>query len=56
MNIVLYVIVKKKEKVVYQKIPGSNPGQDYKKSCWPNGKASDYGNPIILTIFHTPTS
>ena len=25
----------------YQKILGSNPGQDY-KSCWPNGKASDY--------------
>ena len=23
-------------------IPGSNPGQDC-KSCWPNGKARDYG-------------
>ena len=54
MNIVLNVSGKKKEKVVYQKIPGSNPGQDYEKSCWPNGKASDYGNSTILTIFHKP--
>ena len=56
MIIFLNEFCKKKGKVVYQKIPGPNPGQDYEKSCWPNGKASDYGNPIILTIFHTPTS
>ena len=56
MNIVLYADSKRKEKVVYQKIPGSNPGQDYEKSCWPNGKASDYGTSTILTIVHTPIS
>ena len=56
MNIVLYAPGKKKEKAVYQKIPGWNSGQDYQKSCWPNGKASDYGNSTIMTIFHTPTS
>ncbi len=26
----------------YQEIPGLNPGQD-SLSCWPNGKAPDYG-------------
>ena len=29
MYIVLRLTCKKYEKVVYQKIPGSNPGQDY---------------------------
>ena len=26
-----------------QEIPGSNPGQVSPKTCWPNGKAPDYG-------------
>ena len=43
MYIGFRVIGKKNEKVVYQKIPGLNPGQDWQKSCCPNGKASDYG-------------
>jgi hypothetical protein len=28
--------------VAHQEIPGSNPGQ-VSKTCWPNGKAPDYG-------------
>ena len=35
MNIVLYSFGKKKEKLVYQKILGSNSGQDYEKFVGP---------------------
>ena len=34
----------------HQEIPGSNPGQDW-KSCWPNGKAPDYGVIIFCFVF-----
>ena len=27
----------------HQEIPGSNPGQVSALTCWPNGKAPDYG-------------
>ena len=58
-KVILYKIFRcdneKNEKEVYQKIPGLNPGKDWKNSCWPNGKASDYGYSSVIPIFHRPT-
>ena len=35
----------------YQEIPGSNPGQVWDKTCWPNGKAPDYGWTSMIRCF-----